>query len=115
MNRKNSVWPDNKRRRKHYCKKAIESDTQIRHIAEVLRKPELVERYSTQNVVNGLFDAPIGPWWDYGIETASLLHADSPVCGECSRQKDGLCEIYHTLVDVDEIACENFLKSKRSF
>ena len=98
--------------RKHYCKKAVESNIQIEHIAKVLDKPELAERYASPNVVSGLFNISPYPWWGYDVEAASFLCADSPVCGDCSRCKDGLCEIYHTPMDADEIACENFLPNK---
>lgn len=93
--------------RKHYCKKAVESNIQIEHIAEVLDKPELAERYTSKNVVNGLFDIPLDLWWDYSAEDEAF------VCRDCSRYKDGFCEIYHTTVDADEIVCENFLQNRR--
>ena len=99
--------------RKHYCEKAIESNVQVQHIAEVLDQPKLAERYGSKNRFGSLFDIFPDAWWGYGVETASLLGADSSVCGECSRCRDGFCEIYHTPVDADEIACENFLKNIR--
>ena len=99
--------------RKHYCEKAIESNAQIEHIAEVLEKPELAKRYISRNRCGSLFDIFPDTWWGYGAETVSLLGADSPACGECSRCRDGFCEVYHTPVDADEIACENFSKNVR--
>ena len=99
--------------RKHYCEKAIESNVQVQHIAEVLDQPKLAERYGSKNRFGSLFDIFPDAWWRYGVETAPLLGADSSVCGECSRCRDGFCEIYHTPVDTDEIACENFLENIR--
>ena len=99
--------------RKHYCEKAIESNAQIEHIGKVLNKPELAKRYISRNRFGNLFDIFPDTWWGYGAETVSLLGTDSPACGECSRCRDGFCEVYHTPVDTDEIACENFSKNVR--
>jgi hypothetical protein len=47
--------------RSRYCRNAVESDMQIQHIADVLGKPELAEKYTIQHTVSVFED-----WIDCG-------------------------------------------------
>lgn len=88
--------------RKHYCEKAIESSEQIRHIAEVLDKPELVSEYVAKGLYSGFYD-------HFGFDPASFVETtELPVCKNCARFHEGVCRAYWSLVDEDEPACELF-------
>lgn len=42
--------------RKKYCRRTVESDAQINHIAQLLNRPELFDEYALQDMRSGLYD-----------------------------------------------------------
>jgi len=102
--------------RENYCKHAVESNDQIRHISKVLDKPELLEEYLTFDRFDDFygfrFDYLNGLGFDHRYYMAD---SDVSVCGNCAWMMDGICQIYKTFVDDDELACEIFSKKESSF
>lgn len=95
--------------RSNYCSKAVESNEQIRHIAEILEKPELARTYVTQNgsLYAFHFDGFDGSDFYTGD---SLASPEISTCGNCARSLTGICQIYQSCVDESDVACEFFLE-----
>lgn len=96
--------------RSNYCRKAVESNAQIWHIAEALGKPELIERYGFQSIFDGL-DYSFLDFHDlYGLEDGYFSKGSAiDTCGNCVRRKAGKCQKYRTPVDEDDFACDDFI------
>lgn len=91
--------------RSNYCRKAVESNAQVRHIAEVLGKPELVERYGFQSIFDGLDDS-ILDFCDFGY-FSKVSTIDT--CGTCAHRIAGICQRFRMPVDENEFACDRFI------
>lgn len=88
--------------REHYCKKAIESNEQIQHIAEVLDKPELLNKYAIDDLYSGFYNR-------IGFEPAPFMEStESPVCKNCIQFQEGVCRAYWSFIEEDELACDLF-------
>ena len=99
--------------RSHYCHSAVESDAQIRHIAEVLEKPELAAWYLPQNQRDSLLFSPFGYLQNYGFGEEYVDADVLPVtCGSCVLRIEGVCQLYREQVEEDEPACEEFLEKE---
>lgn len=88
--------------REHYCKKAIESNEQIQHIAEILDKPELLSKYAPEDLFSGFYG-------NLEFDPAPFTEATQfPVCKNCIRFQEGVCRAYWSFIDEDELACDLF-------
>ena len=94
--------------RKHYCRQAVESTSQIYHIAEVLGQPELFSRYVQQNRLSFLYGAQYYGFEEKLFDTVPSGFHTVSVCGSCGKYRDGICLIYGVPLDEDEDACEEF-------
>ena len=95
--------------RSKYCRNAVESDSQILHIAEILEKPELVEKYAGMNAFDGIG----GLWPDYFMSrydfgVGYLPESKISVCGDCARFIAGKCQKFNTFVDEYDPVCDDF-------
>jgi len=102
--------------RANYCKEAVESNAQIQHIADVLGKPELVEKYETYQSryvrLDGFLNDYNG-YFDFGRSYSSFSSesAEEDTCGECAYFKAGNCRIYRDfLFDENDLACDEFVE-----
>jgi len=99
--------------RSNYCKEAVESSSQIWHIAEALGKQELVEKYDAQSRFEGLDDfladyyrgRDFNPNYLADFFTRS---AGKNTCGNCARFIAGKCQKYNVFVEADDVACSDF-------
>ena len=101
--------------RANYCPEAIESNTQIQHIADVLGKPELVEKYEVyQSVYEGVdgFGGEYYGHYDFGrYFTFSSKTVEEDTCGECLYFNTGRCRVYKDfLFDENDLACDEFVE-----
>lgn len=88
--------------RKKYCRRAVESDAQINHIAQFLNRPKLFDEYALQNMYRGLYDC-------FGFDLEPFVKTDSsPICGSCTRFQEGICWQYEAFVSGDQGACDAF-------
>ncbi len=88
--------------REHYCKKAIESNEQIQHIAEFLDKPELLDKYAVEDLFSGFYG-------HFGFDpTPFIATTESPICKNCVRFQEGVCSAYWSFIEETEPACELF-------
>lgn len=94
--------------RSKYCKKAVESNAQIRHIAEMVGRPELVDKYKGSDFVDG-FDFIAGHR-DYSFKDEFELFScpSSVKCSDCDFYRDGKCELYEVHTHGDDPACDEF-------
>ena len=98
--------------RKHYCTQAVESNGQVRHIADVLDKPELVGKHRIAEKSSRFRE-------DYCIE--GLTYFDSlyssayapeteyaPTCDDCVFFGGTKCELHGCIVGASTAACVDF-------
>ena len=98
--------------RSTYCRQAVESDAQIRHIAEVLDKPELLKKYSIENDCAG--DLVCAYCSDpYVLDhDFSWLPSLDPVCRNCTLFDSGICRKYNVFVDEYDFVCACFIAER---
>jgi hypothetical protein len=95
--------------RSNYCRNAVESDIQVQHIAEVLEKPELAQKYAVQDIFGDFDDY----WFDFYSRydlgfNAFATRSEISVCGKCARYIAGKCQKFNVFVDKDDWACDEF-------
>lgn len=96
--------------RTKYCQKAVESNAQIEHIAEVLEKPELIEKYGFQSMFDNLDDFLFDFSDFYGIDAGYFSKSrEIATCGDCSRFIAGICQKYKVFVDKYDYGCDEFI------
>ena len=87
--------------RSKYCRKAVESHAQVRHVAKALEKPELLEKYGVQSRPDSFDDLFFNY---YSVDGCFPGFA----CGECSRLIAGRCQEYGISRHKDDTACRGF-------
>lgn len=84
--------------REHYCGEAVESDAQVRHIAAVLDKPELVRKYEINANKFGwpdeFSDCELEEFGVYPHKAHTAMHTDGHPCGGCIYFSRGRCALY---------------------
>jgi len=96
--------------RENYCRKAVESNAQIRHIAEILGNPELVEKYEEEGSDFEGLDEWIYYYHRYGFQIDDLLlESEIVTCGDCARFIAGKCQKYKVTVGKDDWICDDFI------
>ena len=101
--------------RTHYCREAVESSRQIQHIAEVLGKPELVQKYKAAHGMIVRLDNILCDY-DYRFDVDQCCLPDTlsetedlNTCGECVNFNAGYCRVYEGfLFQEDTPACDDF-------
>ena len=111
--------------REHYCKKVIETDRQLEHVAIALNNPDLYTKYEAQDdwsmyqyYGSGMYGGyDHGYWDDYYEQRYGKSYADIPdtdvstptsedyvghTCQECLFLCDGICDIVGTVKNDDD-------------
>ena len=92
--------------RKHYCNNAVESIAQIKHIAEVLGKPELIKEYAMQPVAADFFyDINYPLWFQSPLATLSLTDEQ---CSDCVYFSSSYCVLLDANISGCHEACWDF-------
>ncbi|RFZ76109.1 hypothetical protein DS742_25380 [Lacrimispora amygdalina] len=97
--------------RTNYCKQAVESNAQIQHIADVLDRPELVEKY--KSAVGDLNDFISFNRFNFGhgyfTSHAARGAAEEHTCDECAYFNLYGCRLYNDYyVSGYDLACSDF-------
>lgn len=97
--------------REKYCKNAVESTSQVNHIAAIFNKPELAEKYAVKEDYPLWYEGYYTPYQ----ETATLLNEnEEPRCCDCAYFISDSCLLFDQ-VHGDQPACWDFKDAYRDF
>lgn len=101
--------------REVYCKKAVESNAQVYHIADVLNKPELIGRYECEKNQLDYYENFMFPGYPASASLVPSEYASERYpgiyCGMCEFFCDERCVLYGCIVDCYNIACGDFIEA----
>jgi hypothetical protein len=90
--------------RSRYCRRAVETDAQIRHIAAVLGKPGLISKHEVE-VCSSFEELLI---YYHGYESLPGF-SENLTCGECANFMAGKCQTLDIARRKSDIACYDFV------
>lgn len=107
--------------RDKYCKNAVETFEQIKHIAEYLDLPELVDEYESEAYFDSWLDDYY--WqknkWSYSYSSDIFGNSEHKkdkgevmqTCSQCYNYLEGVCYAFGTCKGDNEKACGDFIEN----